>query len=474
MVFSSLIFIIRFLPAVLFLYAIVPGRFKNTVLFLSSIIFYSWGEVHYFPVMCFLILANYVSGIMIERGKNDYMRKVWLLIAILCSLGTLIWYKYSAFIGNIIFSLTGIKPAFLPDVRVLPLGISFYTFQTMSYSIDVYREQTPAEYNLIDFGAYVAMFPQLIAGPIVKYREISRQLKSRKSRFDAEKAERGVTRFVFGLSEKVILADGISHLWTDIIGVYQNGVEITAGVGLLNVSTPLAWLGILAYSLQLYFDFSGYSQMAIGLGLMLGFDFPENFNFPYISGSITEFWRRWHMTLSLWFREYVYIPLGGNRHGLKKQIRNMLTVWILTGIWHGADWNFVLWGLYYFLILMVEKLFLSKTLERHKVFAHVFTLFLIVVGWALFVGNEPGVGLANLFGKLFLWSDGIGISYFIRNYGVLFLICVLFCTPVPLSLWYSVIKTNRYLRTAAVIILLAVSVSFITGSTNSPFLYFNF
>lgn len=289
-------------------------------------------------------------------------RTALLLAALAGSLGMLFYFKYANFVLSSLNALLGTDFAAIQGISTLPLGISFYTFQTLSYTIDVYRGEVKTEHNIIDFGAYVVMFPQLIAGPIVKYRDVSAQLHVYEHRYHLKQIEEGMTLFTFGLAKKVLLADAVGALWTDIIGIQSS--PSTTYVGLGNASTALVWLGVIAYSLQLYFDFSGYSMMAIGMGKMLGFDFPQNFNFPYISRSITEFWRRWHMTLSGWFREYVYIPLGGNRKGLKRQIFNLFVVELLTGIWHGADWNFICWGLYYFVLLAIEKLFLLKYLEK--------------------------------------------------------------------------------------------------------------
>ena len=328
-----------------------------------------------------------------------------------------------------------------------------------------------AERNIIDFGAYVVMFPQLIAGPIVKYRDVSNQLHVYHHRYNLKQIEEGMTLFTFGLAKKVLLADAVGALWTDIIGVADS--PSTTFVGLANASTPLVWLGIIAYSLQLYFDFSGYSLMGIGMGRMLGFDFPQNFNYPYISGSITEFWRRWHMTLSGWFREYVYIPLGGNRKGLKRQILNLFIVELLTGIWHGANWNFICWGLYYFVLLAVEKLFLLPYLQKAKVWSHIYTLFLVVVGWAMFVGNDAGVSFRLLFRKLFIPSGGVSPLYFLRNYGVLLAVSAVCCTPLIEKLW-NVLRKHTVTRCAVILALLVVSTAYVVGSTNSPFLYFNF
>ena len=436
MVFSTIIFLFRFLPITLALYYLAPAKLKNTALFLCSLVFYCWGEVRFFPVMVALILINYLSGLAIEHfDAKPALRRFFLLVALVGSLGMLFYFKYANFVLRSANALLGTAFAEIQGIGTLPLGISFYTFQTLSYSIDVYRRDVKAERNIIDFGAYVVMFPQLIAGPIVKYRDVSDQLHVYKHRYNLKQIEEGMTLFTFGLAKKVLLADAVGALWTDIIGVADS--PSTTFVGLANASTPLVWLGIIAYSLQLYFDFSGYSLMGIGMGKMLGFDFPANFNYPYISASITEFWRRWHMTLSGWFREYVYIPLGGNRKGLKRQILNLFIVELLTGIWH------------------------------------FYTLFLVVVGWAMFVGNDTGVSFGLLFQKLFIPSGGVSPLYFLRNYGVLLAVSVVCCTPLIEKLW-DVLRKNVVTRCAAILTLLVVSTAYVVGSTNSPFLYFNF
>ena len=472
LVFSTIIFLFRFLPITLALYYLAPPKLKNTVLFLCSLVFYCWGEVRFFPVMVALILINYISGLAIEHfDQRPALRRAFLLAALIGSLGMLFYFKYANFVLRSVNALLGTGFAEIQGIGTLPLGISFYTFQTLSYSIDVYRRDVKAERNIIDFGAYVVMFPQLIAGPIVKYRDVSNQLHVYRHRYSLQQIEEGMTLFTFGLAKKVLLADAIGALWTDIIGVADS--PSTTFVGLANASTPLVWLGIIAYSLQLYFDFSGYSMMGIGMGKMLGFDFPANFNYPYISASITEFWRRWHMTLSGWFREYVYIPLGGNRKGLKRQIFNLFVVELLTGIWHGANWNFICWGLYYFVLLAAEKLFLLPYLKKGRVWPHFYTLFLVVVGWAMFVGNDTGVSFGLLFQKLFIPSGGVSPLYFLRNYGVLLAVSVVCCTPLIEKLW-DVLRKNVVTRCAAILTLLVVSTAYVVGSTNSPFLYFNF
>ena len=472
MVFSTIIFLFRFLPITLALYYLAPAKLKNTVLFVCSLVFYCWGEVRFFPVMLALILLNYLCGLGLEKwDATPAARKGFLLAALAGSLGMLFYFKYANFVLSSLNSLLGTSFASIQGIGTLPLGISFYTFQTLSYTIDVYRRDVKTEHNIIDFGAYVVMFPQLIAGPIVKYRDVAAQLHVYKGRYSPARIEEGMTLFTFGLAKKVLLADAVGALWTDIIGVASS--PSTTCVGLANASTPLVWLGVIAYSLQLYFDFSGYSMMAIGMGKMLGFEFPQNFNFPYISRSITEFWRRWHITLSGWFREYVYIPLGGNRRGLKRQIFNLFVVELLTGIWHGANWNFICWGLYYFVLLAIEKLFLLPHLKKGKVWPHIYTLFLVVVGWAMFVGNDTGVSFGLLFQKLFIPSGGVSPLYFLRNYGVLLIVSVICCTPLIEKIW-NTLRRNVVTRCATILLLLVVSTAYVVGSTNSPFLYFNF
>lgn len=474
MVFSTLLFLFRFLPITLLLYYIAPGKAKNLVLFIASLIFYSWGEVRYFPIMMALIVLNYLCGLGISHWrKYEKLKRLLLLISIVGSLSMLICFKYSNFIIETINAMLGISLDKIQGIEVLPLGISFYTFQTMSYTIDVYWNKADAEHNFIDFGTYVVMFPQLIAGPIVKYRDISEKLHVYKKRVVLYEIEEGITEFILGLSRKVLLADGIGKLWSDIIGTYSNGIQTSAGIGLNNATTGLAWLGVLAYSMQLYFDFSGYSLMSIGIGKMLGFTFPENFNSPYMSRSITEFWRRWHITLSSWFREYVYIPLGGNRKGAVRRSFNLFVVWILTGIWHGASWNFALWGIYYFVLLTIEKKFLLPKLEKGVFWPHVYTLFLVVVGWALFVSSEPGVGLGVLMNKLFVVQGGVSAWYFLRNYGVILVIGMLCCSPLPMKLW-RLVQQKQWVKNSILMGLLFLCVCYIVGASNSPFLYFNF
>ena len=466
MVFSTIIFLFRFLPITLALYYLAPAKLKNTVLFLCSLVFYCWGEVRFFPVMVALILINYISGLCIEHfDQKPALRRTFLLVALIGSLGMLFYFKYANFVLRSANALLGTAFAEIQGIGTLPLGISFYTFQTLSYSIDVYRRDVKAERNIIDFGAYVVMFPQLIAGPIVKYRDVSNQLHVYRHRYSLQQLEEGMTLFTFGLAKKVILADSIGALWTDIIS--------TGGVGLSNVSTPLAWLGIIAYSLQLYFDFAGYSEMSNGLAALLGFDCPANFNLPYISGSITEFWRRWHITLSGWFRDYIYIPLGGNRKGQARQLLNMFLVWAATGIWHGASWNFIAWGLYYFVLLTIEKNFLLKYLKKGKVWPHIYTLFFVVLGWGIFTANQPGAPLGLLLQKLFLPQGGISPVYYLRNYGVLLVLGCVCSSALPHWLWEKISK-NTVAKLLVFALLTALCVCYVVAATNATALYANF
>ncbi|MDU4144538.1 MAG: MBOAT family O-acyltransferase, partial [Clostridium sp.] len=391
MIFSSILFIFRFLPIALILYYITPQKYKNLILTLLSLVFYSWGEGKYFLIMIASIIIDYTAGRLIYRYKNEIKKKtIVLCISLVFNLGLLFFFKYfNFFIDNInnIFNLA------IKGVKItLPLGISFYTFQTMSYSIDVYRGKIVLEKNIINFAAFVTLFPQLIAGPIVKYTDINKEISRRV--ITKDNVEVGIEKFILGLGRKVLIANNIGMLWTEV-----------EGIGFENISTPLAWLGIISFGLQIYFDFSGYSLMAIGLGKMLGFNFPENFNYPYISRSISEFWRRWHITLGSWFKEYVYIPLGGNRKGKVRVTFNLFIVWALTGLWHGASYNFLLWGLFFFLLISIEKLGLINFLNKHRVFSHIYTIVLLLIGWTLFAITDFN-GICEYLSKLFLYSNG--------------------------------------------------------------------
>lgn len=465
MVFNSVVFLFCFLPLALLVYYLVPGKGKNAVLLLESLIFYCWTGITWLPLIAVLIAVNYLAGLFLGRRKGGG-RKLVLVLAVVVSAAALIFFKYTNFLIDTLNQIAGLGLSSLSFLSVLPLGISYYIFKLISYVADVYTRKTEPEKNLIDFSAYVLFFPQLIVGPIVRYRDMAQTLHTGKGRCTLQKAEDGAIQFVFGLAKKVILADSIGMLWQDIIAP-------DGGVGLANASTPLAWLGILAYSLQLYFDFAGYSEMSNGLSRMMGFECPANFNLPYMATSITDFWRRWHISLSMWFRDYVYIPLGGNRCSKGRQILNMLVVWALTGFWHGANWNFLCWGLYYFVLLVIEKYLLRGVLQKGRVWQRVYTLFFVVLGWGIFTANAAGAPLGLLMSRLFLPQGGVSPLYFLRNYGVLLLLGCLFSTSLPGWLWE---KTRRILPLRLLLFagVMLLSIAFVVASTGSTALYADF
>lgn len=470
MVFSSIVFLFRFFPLFFLLYYLVPERMKNVILFLGSLIFYAWGEPVYVVLMLFSTVVDYIHGRLLERLRGKRAAKAVLLSSVVINLGLLCFFKYADFLIQSVNAAVGTR---LPLLGLgLPIGISFYTFQTMSYTIDVYRGQAKVQKNLLDFGVYVAMFPQLIAGPIVKYRDVEKSLHNR--RISIVDVSEGLKRFCAGLAKKVLLANNIGELWAFV-----------SAMKLQDMSTLTAWMGILAFSFQIYFDFSGYSDMAIGLGRMLGFSFPENFNYPYISASVTEFWRRWHISLGSWFREYVYYPLGGSRKGLPRQLLNILIVWMLTGIWHGAGWNFLLWGLWFAFALMLEKLFLGRLLAwLPKGIGVIYTLLVALTGWVLFALETPGaiVGYAkSLMGIAGSLADRQGV-YLGRQYLVLFLIGAIACTPLPhkfteylknsrTGFHIALYRFGEKFIPAAMLIL---SIAGIVDASYNPFLYFRF
>lgn len=465
MVFNSVVFLFCFLPIALGVYLLTPGRAKNAVLLLESLLFYCWGGITWLPLVLVLIAVNYAAGLLLPRLASPTARRGVLAAAVVISAGALVFFKYTNFLIDTINRISSAGLHTLDFLDVLPLGISYFVFKLISYTADVYTGAVPAERNLITFGAYVLLFPQLIVGPIVRYRDLAPALQKESGRCTLAGLEDGAVMFVFGLAKKVILADSIAALWQDIIS--------SSGVGLANASTPLAWLGIFAYSLQLYFDFAGYSEMSNGLSKMMGFDCPANFNLPYISTSITEFWRRWHITLSTWFRDYVYIPLGGNRRGPVRQMFNMLVVWALTGLWHGANWNFICWGLYYFVLLSIEKNFLAPYLKKGKIWPRVYTLFFVVLGWGLFTANAAGAPLGLLLNRLFIPQGGVSALYFLRNYGVLLVLGCLCSTPLPGWIWK---KTER-LTPVRVVVFAGVAVlctAFVVAATGSTALYADF
>ncbi len=439
MVFSSLLFIFRFLPVFLAVYRLTPARFRNQVLFAGSLVFYAWGEPVYLMLMLFSAFFDYGNGLMLEyaeQHRKTGLAGVVLTGSILVNLSLLAIFKYS-----------GVLP--------LPVGISFYTFQTMSYTIDVYRGEVPAQRNLWAFGAYVSMFPQLIAGPVVKYRDVEAELAART--MDVRGGYEGIGRFCTGLGKKVLLANQIGLLW-----------EAVQKIPPEQMSMLTAWLGNGAFALQLYFDFSGYSDMAIGLARMLGFHLKENFDYPYTSGSITEFWRRWHISLGQWFREYVYIPLGGNRKGFLVQMRNLLIVWALTGIWHGRGWNFLIWGLYFGVLLILEKCVLLRWLARvPRLCGHIYTMAAVTAGMTIFAVEDPGGGLRQawmLFAGAPVFCNMQSI-WLLSNYGILFFLCLLGALGAGKRL-------GKYPAVWAAAGIL--SVAYIVDASYNPFLYFRF
>ena len=470
MVFSSLIFLFAYLAITLVLYYAVPFKARNAVLFVVSLIFYGWGEPKYIVVMLFSILVAYIFGFFVGKYRESAPKKAraYLIVSILLNLSALLFFKYANFfIENLALlpGLGGLKPI---EGLKLPVGISFYTFQIMSYTIDVYRGDARVQRRIVPFGAYVTLFPQLIAGPIVRYSDVDEQLTNRKETVD--KFASGVQRFCAGLAKKVLLADTVYVL----LGHYHDAFAFE--------QTVLgAWLIVILYTFQIYFDFSGYSDMAIGLGRMLGFEFLENFNYPSISKSITEFWRRWHISLSTWFREYVYIPLGGNRRGKLRQYRNIAVVWLLTGFWHGASWNFLLWGAYFCVLLIVEKLFLYKWLQKAPaVLAHLYTMFFVCISWLIFYFTDLGEGLTCLKAMF-----GVGVSSFatptvvydLLRYLPLLLICVLAATPLPKRLFDALknrFVTMRYAQVLLIAGAFLVITAYLVDSTFSPFLYYRF
>ena len=467
MVFSSLEFLFVFLPVTLLVYFCVPHKVRNLVLLLFSLFFYGWGEPVYVFLMIFTILIDYLGGWFVGKWRDEKPRaaKAALVVSILINLGMLGFFKYyDFFVSNLarIPCFSSLQPLGL----TLPIGISFYTFQSLSYVIDVYRRETDAQKNLLAFGTYVTLFPQLIAGPIVRYRDVDDQLTNRTE--SVALFASGVRTFLCGLAKKVLLANAAGQIFD----------SLKAGEG---VSAFGAWFGLLFYLFQIYFDFSGYSDMAVGLGKMFGFRFLENFDYPYIATSITDFWRRWHISLSTWFLEYVYIPLGGNRRGTLKTWRNLLIVWLCTGFWHGASWNYILWGLYYFVLLAIEKLFLYRALEKiPRFFRHAYTLLFVYFGWLLFTFEDGAAGIAYLC-KMFgangtaLWQ-GSDLWLLLSNLAFL-CILVIASTPYPKRLFWRLWEKSGAARAAAAAggaALLILCVAYLVNSSYNPFLYFRF
>ena len=464
MVFSSVTFLFAFLPATLLGYYVLPRRWRIAFLLLVSLVFYAWGEPVYVLLMMGSILVNWCIGLLMARWERR--KKALLILAVVIDLAMLAVFKYASFLLRTAAALVpAIAGNAAPDIR-LPIGISFFTFQILSYIIDVYRGDAKTQRNLVRFGAYVSMFPQLIAGPIVRYTDIEAQLE--RQTLSVDRFAGGIRLFIIGLAKKLLLANAMGTFWTEMSAAPGEN-------GLLG-----AWVGLIAYAFQIYFDFSGYSDMACGLGEMLGFTFVQNFRYPYISTSITDFWRRWHISLSTWFREYVYIPLGGNRRGLARQILNIFVVWLLTGLWHGASWNFVLWGLYFGVLLMLEKLFLLRALERVPAWVrHVYALFFIVLGWGIFYFTDftaMGAYLSSLFT---VGSSGL-LSTHARAWVIGFLpwlaVCAVASTPLGARLAARMACRRGFemLRLAALIALFVLCVAALASQSYNPFIYFRF
>ena len=463
MLFSSIPFLFYFLPCVLLGYFLVPPKGKNAVLLAASLFFYGWGEPKFLLFMVFAIVQGYAFARFIERGRR---KKLFLTLSLVLSFALLAYCKYADFFIENFNAVTGLS---LPLLKIaLPIGISFYTFQIASYEIDVYRGDVAAQQNFIDFATYVAMFPQLIAGPIVRYRDIAPQLKERTHSLEA--AASGASRFAVGLAKKVLVANVLAQL----VSAHKASVEQTV---------LYAWLYAVAFTLQIYFDFSGYSDMAIGLGRIFGFTFPENFAYPYISKSITEFWRRWHISLGTWFRDYLYIPLGGSRCSRARHIFNILVVWMATGFWHGAAWNFIFWGLFYAVLLIAEKFFLLPILKRGSVLPHVYVLLAVTLGFVLFDASSMSDALHRL-GALFGMGAAPGLGtealYMLRSYGVVLVLAALGATPLPARLLKKVQEAKPLAPVMAVaaplgmFVLLALCTAFLVDGSFNPFLYFRF
>lgn len=466
MVFSSIVFLYIFLPIMLLLYFIVPSKFKNAIMILASLVFFAWGEIRYIFIMLVLAVMDFVCGKQITKYQNNKKKKIlFLMINVVVNLGILFFFKYADFIITNINNLTGLS---IPLLNIpLPIGVSFNTFQSLSYIIDVYRGTVKCEKSFYNYLTYTTLFPQIIAGPIVRYETVDEELETKNISMDNFSA--GMKRFIIGLGKKVLIANSVGALWNTIeTGNYSE------------LSMLFAWIGIIAFALQIYFDFSGYSDMAIGLAQIFGMKFDENFNYPYISKSITEFWRRWHITLSSWFRDYVYIPLGGNRRGLAIQIRNILIVWFLTGAWHGASWNFILWGVYFGVILILEKLFLLKVLEKlPNIIRHIYAIVIILVSWAIFAFEDlakVGEYIKAMFINSNLWDNEA--LYYLQNYWVLILIGAICSIPLWKKLKEKIDSKNskglEFITSLGYVAILILSTASLVTNSFNPFLYFRF
>lgn len=480
MVFSTSIFIYLFLPITLIIYYLAPKKGKNLIILLSGLLFYSWGEPIYVIVMLISTMIDYFAGLIMNHFEGRKVpRRICLIVSIVMNLGLLGIFKYSGFIAENINAIAGTQLIdinnmnffgieYLP-MNMLPIGISFFTFQSMSYTIDLYLGNVKVQKNPISFAAFVTLFPQIVAGPIVRYDDVAKELDDRSITIDL--IYDGIIKFIIGLSKKVLIANSIGALWTSI-----------KATDIANVSVVSSWLGILAFTFQIYFDFSGYSDMAVGLGKMMGFNFPKNFDYPYLSKSISEFWRRWHITLGAWFKSYVYIPLGGNRKGMARTIFNLAVTWFLTGVWHGASWNFILWGTLYGVVIILEKLFLGKLLEKiPDIFGHIYTMLLVILGWVLFdTADLPTAGayIAKMFGVgggAFIDSMAM---YQIATYGITFIICIIGCTNLPKLAVEALKKKSavlvNYGGIAVMTGMFIICAAYLVDQTYNPFLYFNF
>ncbi len=467
MVFSTPVFLFLFLVFTMAVYYLVPRKLRNVVVLLASLVFYFWGEQQYVAIMFLSTAIDYTHGLLVERCKsrgNDKGARMAVASSIIFNLALLLFFKYWDFLAG---SLQSVGLTFMPVLNIhLPIGISFYTFQTMSYTIDVYRGDTRAQRSIINFGTFVTLFPQLIAGPIIKYKDLEDQIDSRDTTVD--KFGSGVQIFMVGLAKKLLIANNVGMLWDSYKAM---------AVGDLTVAG--AWLGVIAFSLQLYFDFSGYSDMAIGLGRMLGFEFLPNFNYPYISKSITEFWRRWHISLSTWFREYLYFPLGGSRCSKGRIVFNLLIVWAATGIWHGASWNFLLWGLYFWALLMIEKFFLLNFLKKIPgVIAHIYTLFLVLVSWAIFAIEDfshLGAYLRVMFGLAGAPLTNPAFGYYLTSYLPILCVAAVASTPLGVTIYRRLSpKAACAVSLTLVVAVMVVCTAYLVDGTYNPFLYFRF
>lgn len=479
MVFSTPVFLYLFLPLTLLIYYITPKKGQNLIVLLSGLLFYSWGEPIYVIVMLISTMIDYFAGLIMNKfeGRKG-PRTVCLIVSVVMNLSLLGIFKYSGFIAENINAIAGQQLIdinnmnffgieFLP-MNMLPIGISFFTFQSMSYTIDLYMGNVKVQKNPISFAAFVTLFPQIVAGPIVRYDDVARELDDRTVNLDL--IYEGIVKFIIGLAKKVLIANSIGSLWTTVKAMEMGSISVLT-----------SWLGILAFTFQIYFDFSGYSDMAVGLGKMMGFNFPQNFNYPYLSKSISEFWRRWHITLGSWFKSYVYFPLGGSRKGTGRTVFNLAVVWFLTGVWHGASWNFILWGSLYGVIIILEKLFLGKLLEKlPAAVSMIYTLFFVILGWVLFDTADLGAAgsyIAAMFGASGILADSTAL-YYLATYGITFIICIIGCTDIPK-------KAVEFLRTRSAAVvnytgivvtmgLFVLCTAYLVDQTYNPFLYFNF